>query len=517
MRWLIKGFSLLLAPTAKRFYQTLANPQTVQTKLQTALFQKFIHSDYGQSLGIDSVDQWQEIPVVSYGDLRPWIENGDSTPGLEGRDFDGARSRIAQGTAPTKKSLTSEPILFYEKTSGSSGPAKRIPYTSALRKSFNTLFCIWAYDLITHGPRFTTGKVYMCISPKLLAPGEISEGLQDDSEYLDRWLRWLLKPFLVSLPNAHRPQPADVFQSNLCKTLLLEENLEIISIWSPSFLTVQLDYIQTHRHELYIQLKERMSPTRAQLLQQSSIDWQRLWPQLKLISCWDSAMAADQVSLLKAHFPNTVIQGKGLLATEAPMTVPLVEADGCVPLISEVFFEFEDDDGQIYLLHELELGKTYSVIISQKGGLYRYRMCDRIQPTHYYRATPCLKFMGRSNNTSDMVGEKLTLDFVSQTIRQLDLPGFKCLVPSLEPQPHYRLLMDQDSDDNLAITLDQQLCQNFHYRQARLLGQLQSVQVHTAADMLQRLMQYHYRQGKRLGDVKYPYLLTTPITDIQII
>lgn len=187
-------------------------------------------------------------------------------------------------------------------------------------------------------------------------------------------------------------------------------------------------------------------------------------------------MAADQVSALQQHFPHTLIQGKGLLATEAPMTVTLLGANGCVPMLTEVFFEFEDEAGNIHLVHELELGHTYSVIISQKGGLYRYRMGDRIKPTHYYQATPCLRFLGRHHSTSDMVGEKLTLAFVSQTLTQLDLPdnAFKCLVPCLSPSPHYSLLIDHISPckTHTAQGLDQLLCQSFHYRQARLLGQL---------------------------------------------
>lgn len=491
MRGLIKALGMLLASAAKRFDRNLAQPDIAQKRLQEQLFQQFMQSDYGQSLEISSIDDWYHIPIVTYDDLSAWIEQ--------------------------KKSLTSDPVLFYEKTSGSSGPAKRIPYTRALRKSFNTLFCIWAYDLITHGPRFETGKLYMCISPKLLAPGEPPEGLQDDADYLDRWLRWLLKPFLVLPVDAHKPQLPEVFQANLCKALLLEENLETISIWSPSFLSVQLDYIQTHRQALHTELQ--LSPARAALLKCETIDWEALWPQLKLISCWDSAIAADQASSLKVRFPNTLIQGKGLLATEAPMTVPLIAANGCVPMITEVFFEFEDDSGQIYLLHELELGQSYSVIISQKGGLYRYRMCDRIQVTHYYQATPCLKFLGRSHTTSDMVGEKLTLDFVSQTIKQLHLPttAFKCLAPVLSPQPHYVLLTNYSASsvDDLAQLLEPLLRQSFHYRQARLLGQLQPVQICAAPDMLQQLMQYHYQQGKRLGDVKYPCLLTQPIAPKQ--
>lgn len=486
MRWLIKGLGILLAPTAQRFGHALSQPQTAQRTLQKQLVKQVSRSDYGRSFGIKSIDDWYQIPIVTYDDLHSWIEQGHS--------------------------LTSDPVLFYEPTSGSSGPTKHIPYTRALRQSFNTLFCIWAHDLINNGPAFETGKVYICISPKLLAPRETSAGLQDDSEYLDRWLRWVLKPFLVSLPDAHKPQLPEVFQANLCKTLLLEEDLESISIWSPSFLTVQLDYIQNHRQLLNDQLS--LSPERSRVLDSESIDWEALWPKLKLISCWDSAIAADQAGGLKTHFPNTLIQGKGLLATEAPMTVPLVEANGCVPMVTEVFFEFEDDVGQIYLLHELELGQTYDVIISQKGGLYRYRMCDRIQVTHYHWATPCLRFLGRSNSTSDMVGEKLTPDFVRQVIDHLDLPTptFKCLVPSLSPHPHYRLLTDQcDPSHHLGKTLDQLLCKSVHYRQARLLGQLQPAQIDASPDMRQRLMQYHYNQGKRLGDVKYPCLLTVPV------
>lgn len=486
MRWLIKGLGLVLAPTAKRFCHALSQPQAAQRTLQKQLVKQVSQSDYGRSLGIKSIDDWHQLPIVTYDDLRPWIDQGHS--------------------------LTSDSVLFYEPTSGSSGPAKHIPYTRALRQSFNTLFCIWAHDLISNGPKFETGKVYMCISPKLLAPGETPAGLQDDSDYLDRWLRWVLKPFLVSLPDAHKPQLPEVFQANLCKTLLLEETLESISIWSPSFLTVQLNYIQTHRQALKTQLS--LSPDRSRVLDSESIDWEALWPNLKLISCWDSAIAADQADGLRTHFPNTLIQGKGLLATEAPMTVPLIAAKGCVPMLTDVFFEFEDAAGQIYLLHELERGQTYGVIISQKGGLYRYRMCDRIQVTHYYRATPCLRFLGRSNSTSDMVGEKLTPDFVSQVLEHLGLPTptFKCLVPSLSPDPHYRLLIDQsDPAEHLGTTLDQLLCQSFHYRQARLLGQLQPAKIDASPHMRQRLMQYHYDRGKRLGDVKYPCLLTAPI------
>ena len=73
-------------------------------------------------------------------------------------------------------------------------------------------------------------------------------------------------------------------------------------------------------------------------------------------------------------FPGVYIQGKGLLATEAPMTIPWFQVVGGVPLVEDVYFEFETDSGELLELHELALDHSYEVIISQAAGLCRYRM-----------------------------------------------------------------------------------------------------------------------------------------------
>ena len=104
--------------------------------------------------------------------------------------------------------------MFYEKTSGSSGAVKWIPYTQSLRQSFNQMFCVWCHDLIKSGPKFSTGKIYACISPQLSPPdsqNNSSLSLQNDLDYLDGWLYWLLRPWLV-MPNqlASPPRRATV-------------------------------------------------------------------------------------------------------------------------------------------------------------------------------------------------------------------------------------------------------------------------------------------------------------------
>ncbi len=501
MRIIIKLFGQLLAPSSRRFHNALLNPQAVQQKVQASIMQSLIQSEYGKSLGIKSVADWQQIPIIEYHHIESWIHQQQQS-----------KSSL----------LTPEPIIFYEKTSGSRSAAKLIPYTKSLRSSFSQMFCVWAHDLITHGPKFYTGKIYFCISPQLGSDIDIV-GLQDDSEYLDRWLRWLLSPFLVS-PSGNRLRDAEEFKNQLSQALLVAENLEIISIWSPSFLRIILDYIQTHQQRLSVELANKISSSRAQLLLQPEIPWTLLWSKLKLISCWDSANAADSASLWRSLFPQVLIQGKGLLATEAPMTIPLITAQGCVPVIDEVFFEFEDDAGKILYLHEIEIGGVYEIILSQKGGLYRYRIGDRVRVSHFYLKTPCLEFIGRQAMISDLVGEKLHSEFVRDAVASLNLEGtfFKSLVPVKSPPEHYVLLLDRVDSEvatahasvlrDMAQQLDDALQQSPHYRQARLLGQLQPVRLLVSPQIPEIVTMYKMQSGK-WGDLKHEILATTPIAE----
>jgi hypothetical protein len=498
MRWLVKLFGYLLSPAATRFHKSLEQPQQAQRKVQGKICDLLGRSKYGRSLGIKSLEDWERIPIVEYEDVKPWIEAQKSN---------------------AHDQLSPEPILFYERTSGSRSAAKFIPYTRSLKHSFSYMFCVWAHDLIQHGAKFSTGQAYFCVSPKLdrdKPSSEMPSEMIDDSEYLDTWLQWLLKPFLVSLSGLNQIRNPEEFKQKLCLTLLAAEDLEIISIWSPSFLQVQLDYIQSHQMELAELLGDRISIERLQLLKQPIISWTKMWRSLKLISCWDSAYAADRADTLRSLFPNVMVQGKGLLATEAPLTVPLIAAKGCVPMLSEVFFEFEDQDQSIHQLHELEIGKTYSIIISQQGGLYRYRLGDRIRVSHFYLNTPCLEFVGRTEVTSDLVGEKLHEDFVRDilgNIEAINTASFQSLVPVNYPTPCYVLLLDRASTDakEIALNLEQALSQSHHYNHARLLGQLAPAQVMISSQIPAAMTKYKM-QSQKWGDIKHQILVTKPIS-----
>ncbi|WP_257236743.1 GH3 family domain-containing protein [Nostoc sp. 'Peltigera malacea cyanobiont' DB3992] len=73
MRPIIQLFGQILAPTARRFHQALDNPELTQTSVQREICDRLIKSEYGKTLGIHSVNDWQRVPIVDYDALEPWL------------------------------------------------------------------------------------------------------------------------------------------------------------------------------------------------------------------------------------------------------------------------------------------------------------------------------------------------------------------------------------------------------------------------------------------------------------
>ena len=185
--------------------------------------------------------------------------------------------------------------------------------------------------------------------------------------------------------------------------------------------------------------------------------------------------------------------------------------------MDEVYLEFEDESGVLHELAEVEQGSTYEIIVSQKGGLCRYKMGDRVRVVGMHRRTPTIEFVGRGNRFSDLVGEKLNEAFVREVIDGLNLQEtrFRSLMPVREPDDHYVLLLDhcQARVGDVREALERGLVKAYHYRHARALGQLASVEVVVDHGVEDKVAQYHMRSGKRWGDIKQSYLICTPADD----
>ncbi len=512
------GLLTMLAPRALRFEAALRRPGAAQRACLSRITGLAAGAAWAQEHGLEAGDDYRafahKLPLVGYEDLRPWID------------------RQLQGGPPA---LTREPPLLYERTSGSSGAGKLIPYTPALMQSFSACVEVWAADLLAWGPRFRTGRMFFGVSPAFQTGETTADGvpisIEDDAAYLSPRLQRLLAPCFLVPPELKRISDGEMYRRALAAVLLAEARLEIVSVWSPTYLLTLLDTITTQREKLLRDLRRGttgtkkvpiplnpVEPERLALLERVPIPWTRLWPHLKLLSCWTDAAAAAFVPAIEQAFPGVTLQGKGLLATEAPMTVPLL-APGApaapVPLVDEVFFELEDEGGRMRLLDEVRDGCEYSLVISTTGGLLRYRMGDRVRAEGRRGRTPGLRFLGRADRSSDLAGEKLGEAFVRAVLSEALGPDGHCsyLLPELPEagRPGYRCVSDHpwaETDPvGLAERLDRDLRTAYHYDQARSLGQLAPLHVEHRADASAHWESLQLARGMRWGEIKFEALL----------
>lgn len=377
-----------------------------------------------------------------------------------------------------RKILTLERVKFFEMTSGSTGNKKEIPYTKSFLKTFEDMFLIWAHDLLSHsGIDFKSAKFFMSISPR------IGEQNKDDRKYLSAPVAFLLKPFLASNPNQHSAKTGQDFLMKISIDLIKSRNLEIISVWSPTYLLSVLEFMR--ENEVALDIRDKT--------------WKQIWPELKLISCWTHAQAERPAKLLAEKFPGVMIQPKGLLMTEGAVTVPWTEAKGCIPLVHLAYFEFQDDSGKLHKLSEVKVGEKYTLITTQQNGYLRYNTNDLVKVTGLYHKTPILDFIGRSGQYSDLAGEK----FSEAGLRDLKMNHNFLVVPDDSGElPRYHVFSEDSS-----IDWDLTFKANYHYKLARELNQLKEPVIHIVKNVSDLYLRFFQAQGMTLGDIKEKNLL----------
>ena len=468
-------------------------------------------SAFGRAHRFDSVcgyEQFRErVLIVDYDALEPWVH------------------RIMQGERGV---LTTEPVTRLVPTGGSSGGRKLIPYTASFQRQMNAAVGPWMLDLCREHPAVVGGPAYWSISPALpetSVPSAVPIGFDDDSAYLGGVAQKLVDA-TFAVPQALR-LVKDVETSRYLTLLFLlrERGLRLMSVWHPSFLALMLDALRGWWDELLADVQnggcvragelpakvracisaKPMSARADELRNFASSDIAAIWPHLKVVSCWGDAQSALPHAELRKRLPGISIQNKGLLATEAVVSIPFRRHH---PLaIRSHFFEFENSRGEVLLAHELCEGEQYGVIVTTGGGLWRYRLGDIVEVDGFVGRTPSIRFLGRGGSTSDLCGEKLSEIFVTRAVAAACeacsfAPSFALLAPERNAggSSHYTLFCDGRFPESFARVLDDKLRKNPHYALCRDLGQLAPLQCCLVPSGV--CWRAGMDAGQRLGDIK---------------
>ena len=531
-----------------------------------------------------------KIPVVNYEDIKEFVE----------------KEKVGKSNV-----LLSDKIKLFELTSGSTSDVKYIPYTEKFLKSYMNGVFAWIYNLYQNNKRLFFGSSYWSVSPILkreaVTSAGIRVGIEDDTSYFDKVSGFFLNKLFTVPKEIKNIQNMEDFLLITAVFLLLSENLAMISVWSPSFLMILLDFIEKNykvicqivksedlgteffadknlgnkKYFQIIQKKYRklwkknrskflinyfekyeknilskndktqnleiteknneneimaenknLETKSGNKIVENFVDYSVIWEKLSLVSCWADSDSYEIFIKLKEKLNpnkkniNLKFQGKGLMSTECIVSFPLENVqNGSVVAYNSFFYEFiqvSDDkleNRSPKLLDELELGERYCVVVTTNAGLYRYNTNDIVEVTGFYHKIPIVKFVGRINNFSDIVGEKLKNSFVEKqvltTLEENNIKGEFLLFAPVRNETgeiFYTLFLEIKKDGRkfnwkqIENEMNSSLCKAFHYEYAYKLGQLRKVRVFLIEKEGLKTYTAEKSKKQKIGDIKYRLL-----------
>lgn len=479
---------LLYRKEYTRFIQPCSVRDVQMTYLNALLRRNYLTS-YGLRYEFHTVHSYAEfterVPLSVYEDYEPYIR------------------AIADGR---KQVLTAEDVTLFEPTSGSSGGRKLIPYTKTLQQEFQCGIYPWLYDMYSRTEGICEGMSYWSITPvtsgKSYTKSGIPIGFEEDTAYFGKLEQAVMRHLFAVDSSVKFSGSMEEFYFCTALQLLECRKLSMISVWNPTFLTILCDYMQDNARLLARQLPAGRGMQLLWAAYENRFD--RVFPYLKLISCWADGSAADDIGSVTKRFPGVYLQPKGLLATECFASFPLIGEEGARLSIYSHFFEFRRlSDGRILTADRLHPGE-FELIVTTGGGLYRYQIGDIVEVLAVYPdAPPRMRFLRRSGISSDLCGEKLTESFVRNVCRALGIAEEFCLLAPEGKRYCLYTTAAHVTDD----VLDTALCESYHYNYCRQLGQLQKAQVcRVSGNPAQRYLERLTAEGMRLGDIKPAYL-----------
>ena len=531
-----------------------------------------------------------KIPIVNYEDIKEFVEKEKS-----------GENNV----------LLSDKIKLFELTSGSTSDVKYIPYTEKFLKSYMNGVFAWIYNLYQNNKRLFLGSSYWSVSPILkreaVTSGGIRVGIEDDTSYFDKVSAFFLNKLFTVPKEIKNIQNMEDFLLITAVFLLLSENLAMISVWSPSFLMILLDFIEKNHkvicqivksedlgteffadknlgNKKYFQIIQKkyrklwkknrskflinyfekyeknilskndktqnleiteknneneimaenknLETKSGNKIVENFVDYSVIWEKLSLVSCWADSDSYEIFIKLKEKLNfdkkniNLKFQGKGLMSTECIVSFPLENVkNGSVAAYNSFFYEFiqvSDDkleNRSPKLLDELELGERYCVVVTTNAGLYRYNTNDIVEVTGFYHKIPIVKFVGRINNFSDIVGEKLKNSFVEKqvltTLEENNIKGEFLLFAPVKNETgeiFYTLFLEIKKDGRkfnwkqIENEINSSLCKAFHYEYAYKLGQLGKVRVFLIEKDGLKTYTAEKSKKQKIGDIKYRLL-----------
>jgi hypothetical protein len=439
--------------------------------------------DHGFASIRDEAEYRQRVPMRDYGGLAPWID------------------RAAAGEHAV---LTSSPPLAFFRTSGTTRAPKLIPQTRPhFDDHVSTMDAFWG-AMMAHYPALAEGPGRLARLIGSVSRGELTAGgipVCSSLSFFEQPPDPL--PAVIKMwPYIKIPQEYSTYESALRYRFreLVEWPVAVFTAVNPStvvrFFALAGGILPDVIRELHDGLKhgnpaERNRQRAAEL--ERALDRRNgdvcasdIWPGLRAVFCWKSSGARRYVDRLRT------LSGDGVDVTEFPcvasegsftITFERNSVGGYVAYPHQYFEWVPMGSDRAVGLRDLERGKRYSVVVTNRGGLYRYKMGDVYEVLDIPpNGLPVIGFMGREGIVSSFTGEKLYEAQVSAAaegaFRALGMEsGLYVCCATWAETPYYSLVIGRAATATEIVSLSEEFerrlaNENEEYESKRASGRL---------------------------------------------
>lgn len=495
---------------ARAFLKKTADCQATQQNVLQSLLHLNRMTDFSQDHGIDGIRTVEElrkrVPIAQYEYYEKYIE------------------RMKKGQFSALLGPENH-LLMFALSSGTTSNSKYVPITKQFLEDYRYGWQVWGIHTLDDNPGVNCRKIVQLSSDYDRFRTEAGTPCGNISGLVAKVQKRIVKTMYTVPGTVAKISNQDAKNYCTLKLAIGDDNVGMVMTANPSTL-IQLAKLGDQNKEKLIRdiadgtlecrkdvpaevlrrlrfrllrKNKRRAKQLEQIVEQTGHLFPRdYWDGLHVAAVWSGGSAGAYVSSLKDYFGNVVIRDHGLSASEGRMTIPIYteESTGILDIKSH-FFEFipekdyEKDQPETLLAHELEEGKNYYILLTTSSGFFRYDICDVVKCTGFYGTTPMLEFLHKGTHISNLTGEKISESQVVMAVRQCtERMGLKLRHYSISPEwgdpPHYQLLIEKDEiyssemSNTLAENIDRQLQEiNCEYQEKRKSGRLDPLCVNT--------------------------------------
>ena len=512
----------------RAFMNSHGRTAEVQESLLRRLVEAAADSEFGREHNFNRISSYEDftaaVPIGDYETHRRYVDRV-----LVGQ----VDALFAPGTK----------IRMFATTSGTTGSPKHIPVTEHFLRDYRRGWNVFGIQMLKDHPDGWLRKIITIgsparesVSPTGLACGAISGLLAENQQWVVRKM-YPVPPQVNAIGDAAEKYYA-VMRSAVA------HDVGIIITPNPST-AVKLAQVACDNAERLIRdvrdgtinlsgavsdgFSFRPDRPAAKRLEEIIRRHGQLLPKyfwnLSFMLMWTGGTVGLYLPSVRRFYGDVPIRDMGLLASEGRLSVPLADdtASGVAEITSN-FFEFipadqiESPRPDVLRAHQLEQGQEYFVLFSNRAGLWRYNIDDRVRVTGRLGDSPVFEFLSKGLHTCSITGEKIT---EHQVVRAMEAASAHAganieefvLQGHFAETPWYELRLEAPDGvdaESLARDMDNALCGlNIEYDSKRRTGRLGPIRPAGApgGSFAQQ------RQG-RSEQYKHKYLITDVVNTL---